>query len=142
MSETGSIRKPQSVQTQVLLLNAKGFSNRRIARDLQIHVGTVGRILKANKSDRGLTMLDALNAHGVTPDLLAHKLRERLDATEVKVSFHQGTAVYSGPLIAWKVQHDAEDMAHELRGDYPQPSGNKVTVPVQVVTNVTFPDER
>ena len=34
MANPEKLRTPQSVQTKVLLLNAKGFSNRRIARDL------------------------------------------------------------------------------------------------------------
>jgi len=142
LSETVKIRKPQSLQTQVLLLNAKGFSNRRIARDLRIDNGTVARILKANKTDQGLTVIDALNAHGLTPEFLAQKLRQRIDATEVKTGFYEGAAVYSEPLVAWKVQHEAQDMVHELRGDYPQPGESRVAVPIQVVTNVTLPDER
>ena len=125
MANPEKLRTPQSVQTKVLLLNAKGFSNRRIARDLDMRPETVSRILKTNKSGQGLSVIDAMNAYGITPEYLAQKLKERTEATEIKVFNNDGQVIYSTPLTAWKVQHEAQDMIHKLRGDYAE---QKLTV--------------
>ena len=111
-------KKSNSVQTQILLLDAKGFSIRRIAKDLNVDRGTVKRHLNASKSDRGISILDALIAHGITPEFLAAKLKERMDAQEVKVFNGKDGIVYSEPIAAWDVQADAQDTIHKLRGDY------------------------
>ena len=119
------LRIPEAVQTKILLLNAKGFSSRRISRDLGIAREAVARVLKTAKTDQGIGLLDAMLAHGITPELLAQKLRERIEATEVKVFNGKDGIVYSEPLVAWDVQADAQDMIHKLRGDYAE---QKLTV--------------
>ena len=122
---TMTLRSSESLQTQVLLLKAKGFSNRRISRDLHMDQSTIARIIRANKAEQGLSVLDAMIAYGITPELLAQKLRERIDATEVKVFNGKDGIVYSEPQVAWDVQADAQDTIHKLRGDYAE---QKLTV--------------
>ena len=111
-------KKSKPVQTQILLLDAKGWSKRRIARDLGIARVTVDSVLKEANSDHGISIVDALFAHGITPEFLAQKLKERIDAREVKVFNGKDGIVYSESMEAWDVQADAQDMAHKLRGDY------------------------
>lgn len=74
----------------------------------------------------------ALQTEGITPELLAKKLKEELEATEIKV--FRGYAVegvgeekevkgeeviYSKPLIAWKIRQEARKDAHKLLSHYP-----------------------
>ena len=113
-----TLRSSDSVQTQVLLLHAKGYSRRRISRDLGIARPTVARILRDAKTDQGISLLDSMLAHGITPEYLAQKLKERIEATEVKVFNGKDGIVYSEPQAAWDVQADTQDMIHRLRGDY------------------------
>ena len=119
------LRSSESLPTKILLLHAEGFSNRRIARDLEIDRETVTRTLKTTKSHPRIGLLDAMLAHGITPELLAQKLRERIDASEVKVFNGKDGIVYSEPQVAWDVQADTQDMIHRLRGAYAE---QKLTV--------------
>ncbi len=71
-------------------------------------------------------ILDSLNSpiqkamedKGITLGSLCEKLREELDACEVKTFNAQGVIIHSDPLIAWDVRQKARMDAHKLRGDY------------------------
>ncbi len=91
-------------------------------------------------------IVSKLNEKGITLDYLADKLKEELEAQEVKV-FHtdrvtvdlegkkitSDEVIYSDPLIAWKVRQEARKDAHKLRGDYPQGEVNLDERPILVV---------
>jgi hypothetical protein len=66
-------------------------------------------------------MRSALSARGITLELLAAKLHEELEATEVKVFYDRepGELVYSAPLKAWTIRQRARMDAQELLGLYP-----------------------
>ncbi len=69
----------------------------------------------------GNPMQDALIEHGITPELLAKKLKEELNACEQKVFLDPKTRKlkYSKKMVAWKVRQAARIDAQRLRGDYP-----------------------
>ena len=56
---------------------------------------------------------------GITPDYLADRIKEELEAMETKVFCTQGFVSYSDPLIAWHIRQRARQDAHKLMGDYP-----------------------
>lgn len=66
---------------------------------------------------------EALNGSGITPEYLAKKLNEELNAEEPRVV--QGTGdlagefIYSEPMIAWRIRQRARMDAHKLLGHYP-----------------------
>jgi hypothetical protein len=66
---------------------------------------------------------EALKAEGITPALMAKKLREELDATEIKVFFDKnaGKIVYGKKkLIAWNVRQKARLDVQRLLNLYPE----------------------
>jgi hypothetical protein len=75
----------------------------------------------------------ALNGAGITPDYLASRLREELDAHETKIFFDQrtGNLLYSKDLVSWKVRSEARKDAHKLLGHYP-PERRELTGPAGV----------
>jgi len=64
----------------------------------------------------------ALQSEGITIEYLVQKLREELNATEVKVFFNPKTGKfrYSKPNIAWKIRQCAREDAQRLLNLYPQ----------------------
>ncbi len=60
----------------------------------------------------------AMETEGITPDLLAKKLREELEATDTKFFAFQGMVVSAKEVIDWGTRQRARDSAHKLRGDY------------------------
>lgn len=66
-------------------------------------------------------MQKAFTGAGITPDYLATRLREELDANETRIFFDQrtGTLMYSKDLVSWKVRAEARKDAHKLLGHYP-----------------------
>lgn len=71
---------------------------------------------------------EALKAEGITPALMAKKLREELDATEIKVFFDKnaGKIVYGKKkLIAWNVRQKARLDAQRLLNLYPDEDGTE-----------------
>lgn len=98
-----------------------------------------------DKTDRAKKR--ALKKYGITMDLLARKLAEELEATEIKVFSPKGLLVkglpaageekeeveedgliYSKPLIAWGTRQKARMDAQELMGLYP-PKKNELSGP-------------
>ncbi len=65
---------------------------------------------------RGITR--HMDSKGITIEKLVDKLKEELDATEVKVFNDKGEVIYSNELVAWEVRQKARQDAHKLRGDY------------------------
>jgi hypothetical protein len=64
--------------------------------------------------------LDALMDNvGLTPAKLIKRLKQKLDATEVKAFSYQGYVSYSKRLKALSIQLQALDMALKLRKMYP-----------------------
>lgn len=78
-------------------------------------------------------VVSALERQDITLDYLAEKLKDELEAHEVKVFNHLGEVVISQPLVAWKVRQEARKDAHKLRGDYPQGEINLDERPILVV---------
>ena len=64
-------------------------------------------------------ILDAIRGEGIDAGYLAGKLKEELEATEVRVFNGQGGIAYSDPLIAWKIRQEARKDAHKLLDQYP-----------------------
>jgi hypothetical protein len=62
---------------------------------------------------------EAMSSHGITPDKLARKLSEELEAHEQKVFLSDSRVKYSKKLIAWKIRQEARKDAHKLLGHYP-----------------------
>jgi len=62
---------------------------------------------------------EALESEGITPEKLAHKLAEELEANETKVFSGRKGVIYSEPLIAWDVRQRARQDAHKLLSHYP-----------------------
>ncbi|MFH2076065.1 MAG: hypothetical protein ABIJ57_12090 [Pseudomonadota bacterium] len=62
---------------------------------------------------------DAMEKIGINESYLAKKLKEELEATEVKVFNGQEGVVYSKPLISWSVRQKGRMDANRVRGDYP-----------------------
>lgn len=63
---------------------------------------------------------EALEAEGITPESLAKKLAEELDAHETKVFHNKDTGVvFSDPVIAWDIRQKARMDAQKLLGMYP-----------------------
>lgn len=85
-------------------------------------------------------ILDAIQGEGIDAKYLAKKLKEELEATEVKVfNDREGGIIYSDPLIAWKVRQSARQDAHKLLDHYPSEKhdhtvnlGNPMSIAVQV----------
>lgn len=69
---------------------------------------------------------EALERICIGPDYLAQKLKEELEATEIKAVVPKGMEefVYSDPLIAWDVRQKARMDANRLFGDYPAEEHN------------------
>ena len=63
----------------------------------------------------------AMSGAGITPDYLAERLKEELDANETKIFFDQrtGKLIYSKDLVCWKVRSEARKDSHKLLGHYP-----------------------
>jgi len=78
-------------------------------------------------------MQKAFTEAGITPDYLAGRLREELDANETRMFFDQrtGTLIYSKDLVSWKVRAEARKDAHKLLGHYP-PERREVSGPAGV----------
>ena len=66
-------------------------------------------------------MQKAFTGAGITPDYLAGRLKEELDAHETRIFFDQrtGKLMYSKDLVSWKVRSEARKDAHKLLGHYP-----------------------
>ena len=65
-------------------------------------------------------LVSALEGEGIAEKYIAKKLKEELEATEVKVFKPRGEDIsYSEPLPAWEVRQRARMDAQRLRGDYP-----------------------
>jgi len=79
--------------------------------------------LEEELSKRTVTLRQAMTALGLTEQVLLEKLKQELDATEVKAALdRKGSWRYSKPLIAWEVRQRARMDAHRIRGDYPRDS--------------------
>lgn len=78
---------------------------------------TVEEITRAAKPPD--PMLRALDKEGITTDYLAKKLKEELDANEVRVFNGKDGIVYSDNLVAWDVRQKARIDAQKLMGVYP-----------------------
>jgi hypothetical protein len=70
-----------------------------------------------NKNHR--SMKDILDEGGITDEYLKEKLKNELDAEEMKVFNDKGKIIYSNGLVAWEIRQRARQDAHKLRGDYP-----------------------
>lgn len=66
---------------------------------------------------KGIT--EVLDAHGITTDMLAKKLKNELKAKETKFFQHEGEVVEIREVIDWSTRQKARMDAHRLRGDYP-----------------------
>jgi len=64
-------------------------------------------------------LVKALDGKGITTEYLAEKLKEELEAKEIKIFQYQGEVVESPELIAWEIRQKARMDAQKLRGDYP-----------------------
>ena len=64
-------------------------------------------------------IVKALNEVGITPSYLANKLKEEMNATQIKVFQHQGEIVESKALPALEIQQKARMDAHKLLDHYP-----------------------
>jgi len=85
---------------------------------------------------KSLKMSEALEKQGITPDYLAAKLKQGLNANETKyatgyiekikkvngkdLKMHEGIFSDKREVTAWNARKDYEDMAHRIRGDYLQ----------------------
>lgn len=61
----------------------------------------------------------AFKGVGITPEYLAKKIKEELEAEETKVFSGPKGVVYSKNMIAWQIRQRARQDAHKLMGDYP-----------------------
>jgi len=63
----------------------------------------------------------ALQRQGITPEYLAKKLKQELNATVVKTHYDpkRGEIVYSKKLPAWEIRQRARQDAHRLLNHYP-----------------------
>jgi len=94
------------------------------------------------------TFTDALADHQITPERMAAKLDEELNATSVKVFFNskEGTTINSEPLVDWKVRQEARRDACKLLDLTPKgQSGNYqinfFTQIVEAANPMNEPDE-
>lgn len=62
---------------------------------------------------------EAMQLHGITPDYLAKKLEEELEAEETKLFAFRGEIIGERNLTDWGTRQRARIDAHKLRGDYP-----------------------
>jgi hypothetical protein len=61
----------------------------------------------------------AMEAEGITADVLAKQLKEELNANETKFFSHEGEVVDEREVIAWRIRQEARKDGNKLRGDYP-----------------------
>lgn len=80
-------------------------------------------------------ILDAIQGEGIDAKYLARKLKEELEAEEVKVFNGQDGITYSAPLVAWRVRQEARKDAHKLLGQYPS---EKVDHSVNIVNPMSI----
>ena len=78
-------------------------------------------------------LLDALEIKGIDSEFLSNKLKEELEADEIKVFCGKDGIVYSEPLIAWKVRQEARKDAHKLLDHYPHGNLDLDDRPILVV---------
>lgn len=78
-------------------------------------------------------IINVLDSNGITTEYLITKLKEELNATEIKAFCNKGEIVYSAPLPAWNIKQNARIDAHKLRGDYP----NNLNISGSITTNRT-----
>lgn len=62
---------------------------------------------------------EAMVSCGITPEILAKKLSEELEAEETVFAKFQGKIMDQTDVIAWKVRQEARKDAHRLFGHYP-----------------------
>lgn len=72
----------------------------------------------------------ALSERDVTPEKLAEKLAEELEATDVKLFYDRAEkkVVQSEPLVDWKTRQEARRDATKLLGLIPKEQGPNVTL--------------
>jgi len=82
----------------------------------------------------------ALVGEGITPEMLARKLREELEAEEEKVFSDKDGIKYSKKMVAWQTRQRARIDAHRLLSHYPAEKvdlGGDLTIEI-----VKFRDEK
>lgn len=64
-------------------------------------------------------MRTAMDGFGLSAEYLTKKLKQELNAKEVKAFNNNGEVIYSKGLPAMAIRQKARMDAHKLRGDYP-----------------------
>jgi len=85
----------------------------------------------------GSPIIPDLDKAGLTLEYLVTKLKEELEATQIRIFHYQGSLAESKPQTDWRTRQVARQDAHRLRGDYPAEkwdiTGN---LPITVVSNI------
>ena len=85
--------KPAPLKAEVWTRHALGQTNSQIARDLGISRNTVAKIVAERQPVQATPCNDiqrALARAGITPDTVAQKLREGMEANETKLATWEG----------------------------------------------------
>lgn len=66
----------------------------------------------------GCAKCSVLIRGGIPGELIVQRIREGLDATEIKVFAYEGGVIYSKPLIAWSERRQYAELAARFGGYY------------------------
>jgi hypothetical protein len=131
---TSSITVPRvaaSLKAQAIALHIAGESNLQIARKLGLSKNTIPRILEEAKlpqtSARELPIEKALARAGITRDTVANKMRELLEAKDVRLAAFEGKFTDRVDIPDVNIQAKTVEMAGKMLEMFPREDTNLST---------------
>ncbi|HET7208423.1 MAG TPA: hypothetical protein VFI95_17735 [Terriglobales bacterium] len=97
---------------------AAGKSRRRAALEAGYSLSSANNPSHNIERGRVREVFAQLIRSTVPPELIVQRIREGLDAAEIKVFQHEGGVVYSKPLVNWSERRDYLELAARYGGYY------------------------